>query len=150
MAHKSNLILDSLPQAERDALTPHLIPLETRQHSILQEIRDTVTHAYFPVDAVVSLVVPLSTGEIIETAMVGRDGVVGGATALDGRVALNRGVVQLGGHCLQIKADDLRAVAAKHPNLQRAIIAHEQVLLMQAQQSAACNATHVVESRFSK
>jgi CRP-like cAMP-binding protein len=150
MAHKANLILDSLPPAERDALTPHLIALETKQHSILQEIRDTVTHAYFPVDAVISLVVPLSTGEIIETAMVGRDGVVGGATALDGRVALNRGVVQLGGHCLQIKADDLRAVAAKHPNLQRAMIAHEQVLLMQAQQSAACNATHVVESRLSK
>src|ERR1043165_2982746 len=106
MAHKSNLILDSLPQAERDALTPHLIPLETKQHSILQEIRDTVTHAYCAVAAVVSRVVPLSTGEIIETAMVARDGVVGGATALDGRVALNRGVVQLGGQSLQTKAEE--------------------------------------------
>jgi len=76
--------------------------------------------------------------------------VVGAATALDGRVALNRGVVQLGGHCLQIKTDDLRAAAAKHSTIQRAIIAHEQVLLMQAQQSAACNATHVMESRLAR
>jgi len=150
LTHKANLLLDSLPQSERDALAPHLRLVETKQHNIVHEIHDTVTHAYFPIDAVVSLVVPLSTGEIIETAMVGRDGVVGGATALDGRVALNRGVVQLGGRCFQIKTDDLRSIAAKHPDLQRAIIAHEQVLFLQAQQSAACNATHVVESRLAR
>src|ERR1043166_8332572 len=125
MVSETNFLLKALPQAERDALAPHLTFIETKQHTILHEIRDTVTHAYFPTDAVVSLVAPLSTGEIIETAMVGRDGVISGATALDGRVALNRGIVQLGGHCLRIKADDLRAVAAKHVNLQRAIIAHE-------------------------
>jgi CRP-like cAMP-binding protein len=150
MIYKTNLILESLPQAERDALQAHLTPVATRQHTLLQEIRDTVTHAYFPIDAVVSLVVPLSTGEIIEIAMVGRDGLIGGATALNGRVALNRGIVQVAGHCLRINADDLRAVAAKHPSLQRAIAAHEQVLLLQAQQSAACNAVHLIENRLAR
>jgi hypothetical protein len=150
MTQKTNLILEMLPQAERAALQPHLALVETKQHIIVQEIHATMTHAYFPIDAVVSLVVPLSTGEIIETAMVGRDGVIGGATALDGRVGLSRGVVQVAGHCFQINADALRAVAAKHPNLQKAIIAHEQVLLMQAQQSAACNAAHLMENRLAR
>jgi CRP-like cAMP-binding protein len=150
MTHKTNLILDLLPQAEREALGPHLTLVETKQHSIVQQIHDTMTHAYFPIDAVVSLVVPLSTGEIVETAMVGRDGVIGGAAALDGRVGLTRGVVEVAGHCLQIAADDFRTVAANHPNLQRAIIAHEQVLLLQAQQSAACNATRLIENRLAR
>jgi hypothetical protein len=39
---------------------------------------------YFPYDAIVSLVVTLSTGEMIEAAMVGRDGVIGALAALDG------------------------------------------------------------------
>jgi hypothetical protein len=71
-------------------------------------------------------------------------------TAFDRRVALNRAVVQIEGRCLEIEGDDLRAVTAKYPDIQRAIIAHAQVLLMQAQQSAACNATHVVESRLAR
>lgn len=150
MAQHTNLFLDALPDAERDALMAHLKRIEIKQHSILYEIRETITHAYFPIDAVVSLVVPLSTGEIVETAMVGRDGVINAATALDGQVAHNRGVVELGGHCLQIKTENLRAIVAEYPSLQRMIIAHEQVLLMHAQQSAACNATHLVESRLAR
>ena len=40
------------------------------------DVHDAVSEIYFPTNAVVSLVVPLSTGEIVETAMVGRDGVI--------------------------------------------------------------------------
>jgi hypothetical protein len=42
----------------------------------LYETGATVDQVYFPTGAVISLVVGLSTGEMIEAAMVGRDGVV--------------------------------------------------------------------------
>jgi CRP-like cAMP-binding protein len=150
MAHTLNLILNSLPAAEQDALKAHLQLVNIPQHHILYDIRTAVDYSYFPVDAVISLVVPLSTGEIIEAAMVGRDGVVGGAAALDGRISVNRAVTQIAGHCLKIEAEHLRSLAGDRTQLLRTIIAHEQVLFAQAQQSAACNITHPIESRLAR
>ncbi|HTM72772.1 MAG TPA: Crp/Fnr family transcriptional regulator, partial [Pseudolabrys sp.] len=60
------------------------------QHAALFEVRELITDVYFPIDAVISLVVPLSSGEIIETAMTGRDGVIGAGAALNGRISLNQ------------------------------------------------------------
>lgn len=49
-----------------------------------------VTDIYFPIGAIISLVVGLSSGEIIEAAMVGKDGVVGAFAALGGNVPVNQ------------------------------------------------------------
>jgi CRP-like cAMP-binding protein len=123
---------------------------ELAQHTNLFDVRDTIKHVYFPIDAAISLVIPLSTGEIVETAMVGRDGVVGAAAALNGRHSLNRAMVQIGGQCLVCAVDPLKALLQEHRHMRSLIGAHEQALFAQAQQSAACNATHVIESRFAR
>jgi hypothetical protein len=68
MPYKNSLFLDALPHIERQALASQLTPTELKQHQILFDIREAVTEVYFPIDAVVSLVVPLATGEIVETA----------------------------------------------------------------------------------
>ena len=123
---------------------------ELKQHDVVFDVHDAVGEIYFPTNAVISLVVPLSTGEIVETAMVGRDGVIAGAAALNGRVSLNRGVVQIGGDCLFCTVDALKALLKDHPAVRTLLGAHEQALFAQAQQSAACNATHVIESRLAR
>jgi CRP-like cAMP-binding protein len=120
------------------------------QHQILFKIRDIISHVYFAVDAAISLVIPLSTGEVVETAMVGRDGVIGVAAALNGRVSLNEAIVQIGWHALRCPAEQLKDYLQSHPIARSLIGAHEHALLAQAQQSAACNATHVIESRLSR
>jgi CRP-like cAMP-binding protein len=150
MPFKTNLLLESLPPGERDALQPHLRPEELPQHRILFDIHDTIDAVYFPIGVAVSLVIPLSTGEIVETAMVGRDGAIGAAAALNGRLSLNRAIVQIGGDCLVCAVEPLKALVEKHRQMRWLIGAHEQSLFAQAQQSAACNATHVIESRFAR
>jgi len=40
---------------------------------------------YFPHTGVISLVVEMQVGDMIETAMIGRDGVVNGPSSLDGK-----------------------------------------------------------------
>src|ERR1043165_3404209 len=99
-----------------------------------------MTTVYFPFDAVVSLVVPMIDGTMIEAAMVGRDGVVGAAAAINGRISVNRAVVQLGGNSLQCDAVHLKALVDSDLETRIRFNAHEQVLFAQAQQSAACNA----------
>ena len=61
--------------------------------------RQPYSAVYFPYSGVISLVVELDVGDMIETAMVGRDGALNAASALDGKVSLNKGIVQLAGSC---------------------------------------------------
>jgi len=58
-----NLLLSSLSAADLKLLEPHLRPLELQQHKILFEAAESVSAVYFPYDAIISLVVTLSTGK---------------------------------------------------------------------------------------
>jgi len=145
-----NLILQSLSASDLSLLEPHLKPIDLQQQKVLYEAGDTVNAVYFPYTAVVSLVVTLSTGEMIEAAMVGRDGVVAASAAMDGKISLCRAIVQIGGNGSTCPADTLKKAALQSETLHSLLIRHEQTVYAQAQQSAACNITHTVEARLAR
>lgn len=72
----SNAILASLSASDTAALRPHLKASHLPQKTVLYETGDAIKAVYFPINAVVSLVVSLASGEMTEAAMVGRDGAV--------------------------------------------------------------------------
>jgi CRP-like cAMP-binding protein len=143
-----NILLSQLSRADLKLLEGHLKPAQFKQHDVLFEADQEIRHVYFPTTAVVSLVVTLSTGETIEAAMVGSDGVLGASAALDGRVSLSRGVVQLPGEAIICDFDVLKSAALQSTQLLALLIRHEQTVYAQAQQSAACFAAHHVQSRL--
>jgi CRP-like cAMP-binding protein len=143
-----NLLLNQLSPSDAKQLAPHLKPAKFEQHHVLFEADERIRHVYFPNGAVVSLVITLSTGEMVEAAMVGRDGVVGASAALDGKIALSRGIVQLGGEIIVCDIDALKSAALQSPKLLSLLMRHEQTVFGQAQQSAACFATHRVDARL--
>jgi len=143
-----NLLLGLLSPPDLKLLTPHLRPAHFDQQRVLFEADEKIRHVYFPIGAVVSLVVTLSTGETIEAAMVGMDGVVGASAALDGKISLSRGIVQLGGEIVVCDINALKSAALQSPKLLSLLVRHEQTVYAQAQQSAACFATHQVEARL--
>jgi CRP-like cAMP-binding protein len=144
----NNQLLDLFSPSDSKLLTPHLKPAKFEQQHVLFEADQQIRHVYFPTGAVVSLVITLSTGETVEAAMVGSDGVVGASAALDGKVSLSRGIIQLGGEIIVCDTDALKSVALQSPKLLALLIRHEQTVYAQAQQSAACFATHQVEARL--
>jgi CRP-like cAMP-binding protein len=143
-----NLLLRLLSPADLKLLTPHLRSAHFEQQHVLFEAEEKIDHVYFPTSAVISLVITLSTGEIIEAAMVGIDGVVGASAALDGKISLSRGIIQLAGEIVVCDIDALKSVALQSPKLLALLVRHEQTVYAQAQQSAACFATHQVEARL--
>jgi CRP-like cAMP-binding protein len=143
-----NLLLSQLSAANLKLLEGHLKPTYFKQHDVLFEADQEIRHVYFPTGAVISLVVTLSTGETVEAAMVGSDGVLGAAAALDGRVSLSRGVVQLPGDAIICDFEVVKSAALQSTTLLALLIRHEQTVYAQAQQSAACFAAHHVQSRF--
>jgi CRP-like cAMP-binding protein len=131
-------------------LRPHLEPVELVHEAVLFEPGDIVDRVYFPHTGIISLVIALSSGELIEAAMIGRDSMLGGSAALDGLISLNKAIVQLGGTGEALEVGRFRDVADKRPDFRTTLLRHEQALLAQAQQSAACNAVHKVEARLAR
>ena len=148
MAQSPNMLLDTLPAKTFAAIEPHLKTVELVHGEVLGEAGDSITRVYFPHSGVISLVVELSVGDMIETAMVGRDGALNISSALDGKVSLNKAIVQLAGAASTIDVDQLRKIVREFDAFRSLLIRHEQVLFAQSQQSAACNASHSVEARM--
>jgi CRP-like cAMP-binding protein len=148
MDQSKNLLLATLSPAVFQAIAPHLKVQEYAQGLVLSESGSLVTEVFFPYSGIVSLVVELQEGDMVEAAMVGRDGVVNAASALDGKVTLNKAIVQVGAFLATIPVGIFADVADQYRELRSIIIRHEQVLLAQSQQSGACNASHPVEARM--
>jgi CRP-like cAMP-binding protein len=143
-----NRLLASLPANIFSAISPHLKIVELKFGDVVADAGSPIRQVYFPYSGVISLVVELHVGTMIETAMVGRDGALNAAPALDGRVSLNKGIVQVAGSAGTIEVNRLRRLANEFEPLRAILIRHEQVLFAQSQQSAACNASHSVEARM--
>jgi CRP-like cAMP-binding protein len=148
--HSTNLLLASLPPENMAALVPHLRVVPLPQETVLFEAGDTIKAVYFPHTGIVSIVVDLASGETIETAMIGRDSLVGGSAALDDEIALNRAVVQVAGVASVVDVGTFRGLAQQSHTFHATLARHRQFILAQAQQSAACNAAHTLEARLSR
>ena len=148
MVQSKNRILNSLPQNIFAAIEPHLTHADLVFGAVVAETGLPVDRVYFPHTGVISLVVEMTVGDMIETAMVGRDGAANATSALDGKVALHRGIVQVAGDASTVTSDALQSLADDFKPLRGILIRHEQVLFAQAQQSAGCNASHTVEARM--
>jgi CRP-like cAMP-binding protein len=145
---QSNAILASLSAGDAAALRPHLKATHLQQKTVLYETGDTIKAVYFPISSVVSLVVTLATGEMTEAAMVGNDGAVGMASALDAKVSLSHAVVQLGGDAMICDPAAFKGAALQSESLISKVMRQEQTLFAQAQQSTACMAHHEVDARL--
>jgi len=148
--HSPNHLLASLSTADFDTLRPHLRTEQLRHEAVLYEVGDDISSAYFPHIGVISLVVNLASGETIETGMVGRDGLLGGSAALNGRVSLNKAIVQIAGAASVLDCRHLETLANTSVAFRMTLNRYEQLILIQAQQSAACNITHTLEARLAR
>jgi CRP-like cAMP-binding protein len=145
-----NQLLQALPPAEFAALRPRLGIVELVREAVLIKAGTPLSHVYLPHSGAISLMVRLSQGQTVEVAMVGRDSIFGGAAALDGGISLSDAIVRLPGTASILDVADFRAIAGQSVAFRAALMRHEQALVAQAQQSAACNAVHTVEARLSR
>jgi len=145
-----NHLLQALPAAEFEALRPRLQQVELVRENVLVEAGARLTHVYLPNSGAISVMVQLAEGQAVEVAMIGRDNVLSACAALDDGIALTDAVVLLPGMASVIDVSALREVSLRSEVLRNLLARHEQALFVQAQQSAACNASHTVEARLSR
>jgi CRP-like cAMP-binding protein len=151
MVASTNRLLDALPSSlARSLFYARLKQARLYQHEVLLDVQGPINKIYFPLDAVVSLVVPLSNGQNIKAAMVGRDGVIGTCAGFGAKHSGTRAIVHIPGQCLWCEVGTFTSAIEEFPEFRSIIFAHEQALLCHTQQSAACNAIHNLESRLAR
>jgi CRP-like cAMP-binding protein len=145
---RRNQLLAALPQPDFNLIARHLVTASMPVGRVLNEADDTVDDVYFPIKGMLSLLAVLRDGKAIETAVVGREGVVNAMAGL-GLLRTNvRIVVQLPSDVAFISAPHFSEAASQSASIRTMCINYNEVLLAQARVSAACNATHSVEERF--
>jgi CRP-like cAMP-binding protein len=100
---------------------------------------------------VVSVVVDLGVDQVVETATVGREGMVGMALFLGAGTPTERSLVQVPGEALTMAAEDLREhITEVDGPLTDMLRRSAQALFTQVSRNAACNRVHTVRQRASR
>lgn len=147
ISHRENWLLSSLEPADFAVLEPKLETVELSSGQVLYETGATIDHAYFPHDAMVSLVTIMNDGGTVEMAVFGREGVVGFAGALTTRTSFGRYLVQLPGTASRMPIDKLMEAFDTRRDLRYLFFRYIEGLLAQTFRLTACNAVHGVEAR---
>jgi len=150
MPHSPNFLLGRLSPSTLSRVAPHLSLVDLPAAEVLAEPHQRIQRVYFPHAGIISSVVELTDGGMIETGMVGNDGVFGAGQAMDDRLSLNVVTVQIACRASVISVDRLRLLAAELPDFRSLLVKYEQFFLSQVQQTAACNAVHDIEARACK
>jgi CRP-like cAMP-binding protein len=143
-----NKLLAALPRDHFELLAPHLVTVALAQGLVLSEPGDEIADVFFPHDGMLSMLAVMRDGKAIETATVGREGVVGAMAGLGLYQSMVRVVVQLPMNATKIAAANFRKIVQKSDVIRDFCVDYNEVLLSQARVTAACNALHQIEQRF--
>jgi CRP-like cAMP-binding protein len=145
---QQNALLAALSAAECERLAGdlELVPLTLGQ--VLYESGQTMSHAYFPIDCIVSLLYVMKNGESAEIAVVGNEGVIGVALFMGGESTQSRAIVQNAGHAYRLKAQVLKDEFHGGGALNRLLLMYASALITQMVQTAACNRHHTVDQQL--
>lgn len=151
MTRDGNRLLAALRKEDLELMAPHLTRTDCARGAVLHRAGDVVRYAWFPCGpALATFVVALEPGVVVEAAMIGREGALGGIVS-HGRLPAFADVQVLhGGPFLRIEATVLEDIKIRSPAIANLFTRYADCLLAQVLQSVACNAGHGISQRAAK
>ena len=138
-----NRLLALLPDEVFARWWPELEAVDLPLGAVLRESGARISHAVFPLTAIVCLVY-LEDGGSTEIAVIGHEGLVGMPLFMGGGSTLSRAVVQSAGRGLRVRADFLMTEFERQPAVMQLLLRFTQALMTQMSQTAVCNRHHAV------
>jgi CRP-like cAMP-binding protein len=142
-----NRLLVALPRDEYDRLLPHLEKASLALRDILYEAHGLITHVYFPLTGVVSLVI-MDGGSSLEVGLIGNEGMVGTPVFLGADRSPTRAIAQIQGEALRMEAKVFQNEMRRGGPLYDLVQRYTQAMINQISQSIVCNHRHSVEKRM--
>jgi CRP-like cAMP-binding protein len=143
-----NRLLDLLPEAELARLLPQMERVSCKLGDVVFERKEPIRIVDFPIGAVISLVIVMEDGAVVEAGTVGNEGMSGVPFVLRTQISLSRAFYQLPGESLRMSARTFQEEMGRRGAFYDIMHRHAQVYVTQVSQSAACNRVHPVEQRL--
>ena len=140
----------ALAPADRRRIEPHLHERPFEQGQMLYDAGEAVEDVWFPMSGVVSLMTILDDDRMIETAAIGREGLVGVTCGPLNARAASRAIAQIDGVSACCPADVFADALDKSEGIRTALASFTEALFAQVQQTAACNARHQLDERLAR
>jgi CRP-like cAMP-binding protein len=145
---RQNHLLATLPPEQWEHWRRHLEYVDMRLGEVLYEPGDTLTHVYFPITAIVSLLYVMRNGESAEIAVVGSEGVVGVPLFMGGGSTSSRALVQSAGGGYRLAAALMKREFDRGGPVLHLLLRYTQALMTQMVQTAACNKHHSLDQQL--
>ncbi|GAC1599290.1 MAG: Crp/Fnr family transcriptional regulator [Ramlibacter sp.] len=145
---RQNQLLAALASAEWERWEALLEPVELSLGQVLYESGSTLSHVYFPVDAIVSLLYVMENGASAEIAVVGNEGLVGVSLFMGGETTPSRAVVQSAGRGFRLEAGALKTEFNRAGPVLHLLLRYTQALITQMAQTAVCNRHHSLDQQL--
>ena len=145
---KLNHLLATLPPPEWSRWQPQLEGVTMPLGQVLYESGSTLTHAYFPTTAIVSLLYVMENGASAEIAVAGNDGMVGISLFMGGGSTPSRGVVQSAGQGFRVRSQFIRDEFDRAGVVMQLLLRYTQALITQMSQTAVCNRHHSLDQQL--
>ena len=144
---RTNQLLAALPEAEWGRWQPLLEPFDMPLGHVLYEPGSTLSHVYFPSNAIVSLLYVMENGASAEIAVVGNEGLVGISLFMGGESTPSRAVVQSAGQGFRLTSKLIKEEFKRAPVL-HLLLRYTQALITQMAQTAVCNRHHSLDQQL--
>jgi CRP-like cAMP-binding protein len=144
----TNGILHRLPAKVQAFLAPHLRKIALVSGAVVHETGVPISSVYFPLSGMVSMLAVLRNGAAIETGVIGREGFVGGYYGTRGWRSSGHAIVQMHGEAQRLNVRPFRKAYDDSEEFRGLINGYQSVVYFQAQQTAACQALHMIEPRM--
>ena len=146
----ANSMLAALPRKDYVGLLDGLEPVTLTYGTVLYEPDERITHVFFPLDCLVSLLTTVEGRHAMEVGLVGWEGMVGVSLALGMDVSSVRALVQGTGTAMRMKAARFHKAFEDCLPLQRELYRYTYAKLAMARQTVACNRFHAIEARLAR
>ncbi len=143
-----NHLLAALRPRVLERLSPQFESVPLSLGEVIYEAGAPLSHVYFPINSIVSLLRVMEDGASAEIAVVGNEGVVGVALFLGGQTTPSRALVQSAGLAYRLPSESLRAEFGRIGGLHNLLLRYTQALLTQMAQTAVCNRHHTVDQQL--
>lgn len=150
MLPADNLLIRQLPRTARKHLLDQCEPFELVLSADLSVRGQPLSHAHFPIEGFISLVIDVDQYPALEVGMAGREAMLGAELLLGQAKAPWRALVQGPGHSWRIGAVALRRECATSPALLHLVQTSLLVRLHQQALASACERFHMIGPRLAR
>jgi CRP-like cAMP-binding protein len=152
---RNNSVLRDIPFEDFSTLIPHMQVIEVDSREVLHQAGEVIRFMYFPISALMTMLMPTSDGSTVELAMVGREGFTGVSAVLGGAStreygALTKVVTVIPGTVVRMKRDAVMTVADTRPSVARSVRRYLNLLFTELALAVTCNRLHSLEQRCAR